>query len=170
VIHLTLLTIYRCDANDVSGSPGGELFHLLGLFMISTRYARLGARAVALAAVALTVPACATVTRGTSQDFTVESTPPGARVTTSNGFECAATPCTFRMPRKPGFTATITMDGYVTQEVVVDSKIAGGGAAGAAGNVLVGGPIGLIVDGTSGAMNDLTPNPLAVTLERTPRQ
>lgn len=134
--------------------------------MISTRTVRLGARAIALAAVALTLPACATVTRGTSQDFTVESTPPGARVVTSNGFECAATPCTFKMPRKPGFTATISMDGYATQEIHVDSRMAGAGAAGAAGNILIGGPIGLVVDGTSGAMNDLTPNPLVVTLER----
>jgi len=133
--------------------------------MTSLLNARLGARSLALAAAALTLPACATITRGTSQDFTVQSTPPGARVTTSNGFECEATPCTFRMPRKPGFVATVSMPGYVTQEVQIDSSIAGGGVAGAAGNVIVGGPIGLVVDGTSGAMNDLTPNPLVVELQ-----
>ena len=49
-------------------------------------------------AVALTLPACATITRGSSQEFTVQSEPPGARVSTSNGFQCDATPCTFRMP------------------------------------------------------------------------
>jgi hypothetical protein len=132
--------------------------------MISIRTARFGVQAIALAAAALTLPACATVTRGTSQNFSVESTPPGARVTTSTGFECAATPCSFRMPRKPGFTATVSMDGYVTQEIRVDSRMAGSGAAGAAGNILIGGPIGLVVDGTSGAMNDLTPNPLVVEM------
>ena len=136
--------------------------------MITTRYARFGVRAIALAAVALTLPACATITRGTSQDFTVESTPPGARVVTSNGFECAATPCTFRMPRKPGFVATLTLDGYVTREVTVESGMSGAGGAGLAGNLLVGGPIGGAVDLTSGAMNDLPPNPLQVTLERRP--
>lgn len=132
--------------------------------MISIRTARFGVQAIALAAAALTLPACATVTRGTSQNFTVESTPPGARVSTSTGFECDATPCSFRMPRKPGFTATVSMDGYVTQEIIVESKIGGGGAAGMAGNLLIGGVIGGAVDATSGAMNDLTPNPLVVEL------
>jgi hypothetical protein len=136
--------------------------------MISNRTARFGVRAIALAAIAFGLPACATITRGTSQDFKVESSPPGARVTTSNGFVCESTPCSFRMPRKPGFTATITLDGYATQEILVDSRMAGAGAAGLAGNVLIGGPIGGVVDATSGAMNDLTPNPLVVTLERAP--
>lgn len=132
--------------------------------MISIRTVRFGVRAVALAAAALTLPACATVTRGTSQNFTVESTPPGARVVTSNGFECAATPCTFRMPRKPGFTATISMNGYVTQEVTVESSISSGGGTAMAGNLIIGGVIGGVVDASSGAMNDLNPNPLHVTL------
>ncbi len=133
--------------------------------MISKRTARFGAQAIALAVTALILPACATVTRGTSQDFKVESTPSGARVSTSTGFECDATPCSFRMPRKPGFTVTISKDGYVTQEIAVDSRIAGAGAAGMAGNLLIGGVIGGAVDATSGAMNDLTPNPLIVTLQ-----
>ena len=131
--------------------------------MISIRTARFGVQAIALAAAALTLPACATITRGTSTDFTVQSTPSGARVSTSTGFECDATPCTFRMPRKPGFVATVSMEGYVTQEITIDSRI-GGGAAGMAGNLLIGGVIGGAVDATSGAMNDLTPNPLVVEL------
>jgi hypothetical protein len=132
--------------------------------MFSNRYARLGVRVLALVGVALSLPACATVTRGTSQTFTVESTPPGARVSTSNGFACDATPCTFRMPRKDAFRATVSMDGYVTQEHNITSEYAGGGAAGFAGNVLIGGVIGMAVDGSSGAMKDLTPNPLVITL------
>lgn len=137
--------------------------------MFSNRNARLGVRVLALVGAALTLPACATVTRGTSQTFTVESTPPGARVSTSNGFSCDATPCTFRMPRKDPFRATVSMDGYVTQDHEITSEYASAGAAGFAGNVLVGGVIGMAVDGTSGAMKDLTPNPLVVTL-RTPSE
>lgn len=133
--------------------------------MFSVSIARFGVRAVMLAGVALSLPACATVTRGSSQEFTVQSTPPGARVRTSNGFECASTPCTFRMQRKTAFTATFEMDGYVTQTREVESKMAGAGAAGMAGNILVGGIVGGIVDANSGAMNDLTPNPLLVTLQ-----
>ena len=130
---------------------------------------RFGARALALAAAALTLPACATITRGSSQEFTVESTPPGARVSTSNGFQCDATPCTFRMPRKDEFRATISMDGYVTQEHQIESGISGGGAVGLAGNVIFGGVVGGVVDATSGALNDLTPNPLVIIL-RTPAE
>jgi membrane-bound inhibitor of C-type lysozyme len=126
-------------------------------------------RALTLVGVALSLPACATITRGSSQEFTVESTPPGARVSTSNGFQCDATPCTFRMPRKDAFRATVSMEGYVTQEQQVASGISGSGAAGMAGNVIFGGVIGVVVDGNSGAMNDLTPNPLVVIL-RTPAE
>ena len=60
--------------------------------------------------------------------------------------------------------ATVSKDGYVSQEVQVTSGISGNGAAGMAGNVIFGGVIGAVVDGNSGAMNDLTPNPLVVTL------
>jgi len=137
--------------------------------MISNRYARFGMRALALVGVALSLPACATITRGSSQEFTVESTPPGARVSTSNGFQCDATPCTFRMPRKDEFRATVSMDGYVAQDHDIKSGISGGGAAGLAGNIIFGGVIGAVVDGSSGAMNDLTPNPLVVIL-RTPAE
>ena len=137
--------------------------------MISNRYARFGMRALALVGVALSLPACATITRGSSQEFTVESTPPGARVSTSNGFQCDATPCTFRMPRKDEFRATVSMDGYVAQDHDIKSGISGGGAAGLAGNIIFGGVIGAVVDGSSGAMNDLTPNPRVVIL-RTPAE
>ncbi|HYC97543.1 translation initiation factor 2 [Brevundimonas sp.] len=137
--------------------------------MIFNRNARFAARALTLVGVALSLPACATITRGTTQAFTVESTPPGASVSTSNGFQCDATPCTFRMPRKDAFRATVSMDGYVTQEHEIASGMSGAGGAGFAGNVLVGGLIGMTVDANSGAMKDLTPNPLVVTL-RTPAE
>lgn len=135
--------------------------------MISNRSVRFGVRALALVGVALSLPACATITRGSSQEFTVESTPPGARVSTSNGFQCDATPCTFRMPRKDEFRATVSMDGFATQTHEIKSGISGGGAAGLAGNLIFGGIVGGVVDASSGALNDLTPNPLVVTL-RTP--
>lgn len=137
--------------------------------MITLRYAPVGARLLMLAGAAVSLSACATITRGSSQQFTVESTPPGASVSTSNGFQCEATPCTFRMPRKDAFRATISLLGYVPQEREVSSGMSGGGAAGMAGNVVFGGIIGGVIDASSGAMNDLTPNPLVVILE-TPAQ
>ena len=137
--------------------------------MISKTVACLGARAFTLIGVALFLPACATMTRGSSQQFTVESTPPGAQVSTSNGFECQATPCTFRMPRKDGFSITVAKDGYVAQTHEITSSVSGAGGTAMAGNILIGGIIGGAIDATSGAMNDLKPNPLVVTL-RTPAE
>ncbi|WP_292024419.1 MULTISPECIES: PEGA domain-containing protein [unclassified Brevundimonas] len=137
--------------------------------MISKTVARLGARAFTLVGVALSLPACATMTRGTTQEFTVESTPPGAQATTSNGFECVSTPCTFRMSRKDAFNITVSKEGYVSQTHEITSSMSGAGGAALAGNVLVGGIIGGAVDASSGALNDLKPNPLMVVL-RTPAE
>lgn len=122
-------------------------------------------RGAALMMASASLAGCATITRGTTTEFTVESTPPAAAVKTSTGFTCVSTPCTFKMPRKEAFSVTVTKAGFKSSTTKVESKIAGKGAAGMAGNVLVGGIIGIGVDAASGAMNDLTPNPLKVTLD-----
>jgi len=123
--------------------------------------------AFAISAIALTASlgGCATVTRGTTTAFQVTSTPPGAAVKTSNGFSCDATPCSIKMPRKDAFDVTLTKTGYAAKTLHVRSAVAGGGAAGMAGNLLLGGIIGMAVDGTNGSMNDLTPNPMDVKLD-----
>ena len=118
-----------------------------------------------LVAASLLLPACATVTRGTSQKFNIESSPSEAQVTLSTGQNCV-TPCKLKLKRKPGFVATFKKDGYQPQDVTVESKLGGGGIVAGAGNVLLGGVIGGIVDGTNGSMNNLSPSPLTVTLLR----
>jgi hypothetical protein len=117
-------------------------------------------------ALALALGGCATVTRGTNDSWTVNTTPSGAAVKTSNQFACDATPCTFKMPRKSEFDVTITKTGYKTWTGHVTHHISGAGGAGLAGNVLLGGVIGAGVDAYSGAMDDLVPNPLNVALEK----
>ena len=119
-----------------------------------------------LSAIALTstLGACATVTRGSSEQFTIESSPPAAQARTSSGFNCESTPCTIRMPRKDAFTVTVSKPGYKTVAIDVKPKIAGSGAAGFLGNALIGGVIGAAVDVGTGATMDLTPNPLHVDL------
>lgn len=127
---------------------------------------RLALRAMSALAVAGSLTACATVTRGTSEAWTVETDPGGAAVRTSVGFACDATPCTFKIPRKGAFDVTITKPGYKTVNTRVETQIAGAGAAGLAGNVLAGGVIGIGVDAMSGASLEHKPNPLKVTLEK----
>jgi hypothetical protein len=109
--------------------------------------------------------ACATVTRGSNDAWVVRSEPAGAKVETSNGHQCPATPCAIKMSRKSEFTATLTKAGYKPATVSVTHKTGKGGAAGMAGNVLAGGLIGLGVDAATGASQDLTPNPVDVKLE-----
>ncbi len=106
---------------------------------------------------------CATITRGTSEAFVVESDPPGAHVRLSTGETCR-TPCTLRKKRKESFVVHIEKPGYEPVEVQVTNQVAGAGAAGMAGNVIFGGLIGAAVDAGSGAMLELVPNPVKVKL------
>ncbi len=112
--------------------------------------------------------ACATVTRGANTAWEVKTTPPEAQVSTSNGFHCDFTPCSLRMPRKSRFTARVSKPGYKTVNIIVTNKLAGAGGAGFVGNALIGGVIGAGVDVASGAMLDLTPNPVVLKLEIDP--
>jgi hypothetical protein len=123
-------------------------------------------RALVVAAIAAQSAACATVTRGTTEAWTIETEPGGAAVRTTAGFACDATPCTFKMPRKSEFDVTITKPGFKTVITHVTHQVAAGGAAGMAGNVLVGGIIGIGVDAVSGATLELKPNPLHIVLEK----
>jgi len=110
-----------------------------------------------------TMISCATVTRGRTQAFTITSEPTSALVTMSNGLTCT-TPCTLTVDRRPGFVVTVSKEGYETVNATVASQVAGAGSAGMAGNLLLGGVIGAGVDASTGAMNELVPNPLHVIL------
>ena len=127
-------------------------------------YARLG-RVLAVACAAVSVTACATVTRGTTEPFTVASEPPGAKAKTTIGFKCDATPCTFKVEHKADFDVTVSKKGYKTETQHVTHHFTQGGTAGLVGNVVVGGGIGIVIDALSGATQGLTPNPLLVKLE-----
>jgi hypothetical protein len=74
-------------------------------------------------------------------------------------------PCTLKLKRKESFTVTIHKPGYRKVTTQVISQVAGAGAAGMAGNVIVGGIIGVGVDAATGATKELKPNPLEVVLE-----
>ena len=114
---------------------------------------------------AVTLSACATVTRGTNTNWDVQTTPSGARVETTHGYTCNATPCSLKMPRKSQFQATISKPGFKTVTAQVGNRVSGGGGAGLAGNLLIGGIIGAGVDAGTGAALDLRPDPLIIVLE-----
>lgn len=120
---------------------------------------------IGLATVTLLLSACATVTRGSNDVLVVDSEPQGAQVELSNGMSCTSTPCSFKLPRRSDLGVTISRKGCRTVQANVTHKTANAGAMGVAGNVLVGGIIGLGVDAATGASQDLVPNPLKVTLQ-----
>jgi hypothetical protein len=106
---------------------------------------------------------CGSITRGTTEDVAINSTPIGAKVTTDIGMNCSA-PCTLKVPRNKDFTITASAEGYKTSTLFIGRKVSGNGAAGMAGNVLVGGIIGVVVDSSTGAAMDHTPNPAFIVL------
>jgi hypothetical protein len=109
--------------------------------------------------------ACATVTRGTTNQLQILSEPSGASVRTSLNQTCT-TPCTLTVGRKDEFSVIISLAGYGSQTVDVKTRVAGAGAAGFVGNVLVGGVIGMGADAATGATLEHFPNPVQVRLQR----
>jgi hypothetical protein len=114
-------------------------------------------------AAGLAVSGCATITRGTTDQVQIISDPSGADVRTSMGSTCI-TPCTLMVSRKDEFTVTFSKPGFVEENVPVKTQVAGSGAAGFAGNVLIGGIIGMGADAYTGATLEHVPNPVSVTL------
>ena len=108
---------------------------------------------------------CASVTRGWTEQISLASTPAGAIATVSGSenFTCT-TPCVVQVKRNSDLQVSFEMPGYEPEVVVLTREVAPEGMAGFAGNVLIGGLIGMGVDAVSGAPTDHKPNPVLVTL------
>ena len=105
-------------------------------------------RLLAVAALVLPCIGCASISRGTTENISISSTPPGATAELSgldNPTSCV-TPCVVVVKRSADITVTVNKEGYEPQVVPLTKEIAGSGAAGFAGNVLVGGLVGMGVD------------------------
>lgn len=74
------------------------------------------------------------------------------------------TPCTAQVRRNQVLIVTFTKLGYEPQTAKLETRVAGGGAVGVAGNVIIGGGIGIVTDAVTGAALDHYPNPMKVTL------
>ena len=114
---------------------------------------------IVAAAFAANLAGCATVMNGTHTPYTTDSRPGGASVKFSNGESCT-TPCKLEFRRKDDVRADISLPGYKPTYILIQSKL--GGAS--FGNILLGGGVGAIVDGSNGSSNRLYPNPLIVQL------
>ena len=149
-----------------------------------TRFTR-AALAAPLAAITLQLGACATVARGPNAEMVVDTTPPGATITTDllrrgEALGCAPTPCTFQVPRKKHFLMTITHPEAAPVEIGVVSRnhreslnanLRGAGATGAASGVLLGSAVaglggagGAVLAGAAAATAAVTAGVGAVSL------
>jgi hypothetical protein len=124
-------------------------------------------RLLLAAAIALPCVGCASVTRGTTENISIATTPAGATADIA-GLEiptACVTPCVVLAKRSADITITINKEGYQPQIIPLTKEIPGAGAAGFAGNILAGGLIGMGVDAATGAAQDHKPNPVIVTLQ-----
>lgn len=119
---------------------------------------------IAVAAFGCALSGCASITRGQTEQITITTTPSEASVRTSMNHQCQS-PCTLTVARKDEFIVTATKPGYREASVPIKTKVAGNGAAGFAGNILVGGIVGMGVDAATGATLDHYPNPVVLNLE-----
>lgn len=119
---------------------------------------------IALGAAGVMLGGCATVVRGTTEQVTITAEPPHAAIRTSLGHHCPASPCVVTVDRKLAFDAYAEAPGYQPGSIAITTQMSGGGAAGMAGNVLVGGVIGIGVDAVTGATLDHVPNPAHIAL------
>lgn len=119
------------------------------------------------AAAALLLAGCASVTRGTTENISISTTPSGAQADVA-GLDIPTsciTPCVVQASRNADITVTVSKQGFEPQIIPLTKEVPGSGAAGFAGNILLGGVVGMGVDAATGAAQDHKPNPVIVTLQ-----
>lgn len=127
-------------------------------------------RSLGIVALSVMLGGCASVTRGTTENISISSTPSGVEAVVS-GMEVpttCTTPCAVVVKRNADISITFQKEGYEPQIVPLSRDIPGSGAAGFAGNLLLGGVIGMGVDAATGAATDHKPNPVIVTMQPVP--
>ena len=109
--------------------------------------------------IAISLSSCASITTGRFQRVAIESNPQDANVTISSGHR-GVTPCSFDLQRNKNHVIKISKKGYKTAQVMLKKTICGS----TAGNLIIGGVIGLGVDAMTGAMFRLIPENVSVDL------
>lgn len=98
------------------------------------------------------VAGCATIIRGTEQQITVNTNPVGADLQFSNGQSCQS-PCSLKVARNQSLQINVSKPECQTQTATMIPVLAGAG-------VILGG----LIDYGTGAVYDLQPNPLTLTM------
>ena len=127
---------------------------------------------IAAVSAAVSLSACATVTKGSNDTVKMTSNPSEASVLFEDTAQklqpqSCQTPCEIELNRKRTYKATVSKENHENFVVIMEPKLSTSGGTALAGNLLVGGLIGAGVDAATGAAKDLTPNNLVVTLAPT---
>ena len=117
-------------------------------------------RTLVAAASLLATTACATIMQGSQQGVSVNSNPAGARISV-NGQQMGTTPAVVRLARSNAHTVRLELDGYAPYEMQLQKKMSGW----VWGNIVFGGIVGVIVDGSTGAMYRLSPDAVDASME-----
>ncbi|MDD4967812.1 MAG: PEGA domain-containing protein [Paludibacter sp.] len=106
-------------------------------------------------ALALTclLTSCATIFSGRTQNVLITSNPSSATIYIDE-VEAGKTPFEAQLVRKSAHSVRLQLDGYQTYQTNLTQTFNGWYL----GNILIGGVIGLVVDASTGAMFNLSPN------------
>ncbi len=102
-------------------------------------------RLLGVVALAAALGGCASVTRGTTENISISSTPSGAEATIS-GLEvptACVTPCAIVAKRSADITVSFAKEGYEPEVVQLTKEVPATGAVGFAGNIVAGGLVGM---------------------------
>lgn len=109
---------------------------------------------------------CGTIVHGTTQEVPISSNPSNAEVIVKRIGEAdpvftGKTPCKAKLDRKYEYEVWVKVEGYKENKIVLRKSMSGAFL----GNILCGGIIGIVVDISNGAMNNLEPGTINVTLK-----
>ena len=114
---------------------------------------------------AVLLSGCATLTRGETQRVRIRTDPPGATVLILPDGDEIKTPGHAELRRDRAVTLLIHKDGYLSTRAYLDREADPWATLAFAGNLLLGGLIGMHVDMNSGALLHLVPNSVKVVLK-----
>ncbi|MEI7812134.1 MAG: PEGA domain-containing protein [Ignavibacteria bacterium] len=107
---------------------------------------------------------CATIFTGSSQNVSIKSTPEKANITikTMGGIEVfsGVTPIIAPLSKKHDYLVSVKLDGYKESTVQITQELQGWFW----GNLFCGGIVGMIIDYSSGAMWNLEPQAIQISL------
>mgnify|MGYP003403367321 FL=1 len=114
-----------------------------------------------LLALSSVVSGCATIVHlGGNEELNVSSEPAGAKVVI-DGTERGVTPLATKVERKKDHAVVLTKEGFEENQSRVESHLSWW----VAGNVILGGLVGILVDVLSGGGYTIEPDAVAVTLK-----